>query len=97
MRSRLPQPTCTRGRAEVRELGYPTIGGTQNVGKIKHRCPAPDALAAERAYHSAPSKGKDLPPGAHLTGYDTVSATPLLVPSARRIACCYRGLPAKTA
>jgi hypothetical protein len=25
-----------------------------------------------------------------------MSATPLLVPSARRIACCYRGLPAKT-
>jgi hypothetical protein len=25
-----------------------------------------------------------------------MSATPLLVPSARRIACCYRSLPAKT-
>jgi hypothetical protein len=23
------------------------------------------------AYHRAPSKGKDSPPGAHLTGYDT--------------------------
>ena len=71
MRSRLPQPTCTRRRAEVRELGYPTIGGAQNVGKIKHQYPAPDALAAEIAYHSAPSKGKDLPLGTHLTGYDT--------------------------
>jgi hypothetical protein len=39
------------------------IGGTQKVGKIKHRCPSPDALAAEMAYHSAPFEGQGLAAG----------------------------------
>jgi hypothetical protein len=56
MRSRLPQRTCARRRAEVRELGYPTIGGTQTAGRspprIRHGCQPP--------LYSCPPRGASL-------------------------------------